>query len=270
MATDPLCLLRSARKLYDSSGLDWVTHTTGKLIKFRHWETTVDELRPIIEQSGVKYIPTSLLAEPAYLFPIHSPHGSITMAQVRYVRPVGPSNMRYQVLGHSAWHCGPIWIGMDEPTRTQIIRTRTVMIVEGPMDVLACRVVLGLNLPVICGLGKTLTNKHEIDLKLLGVQRVLCMWDQDVAGQLARMPESFPERVRLRCPAKDPSDCLGSYELGRKLYDEVQLGCSYPLWTRPISGEEFDDFLRQTLDESAAPQGSTEHDTGGSVTSQQT
>lgn len=246
MVTDPLFLLQSTNKLYEAAALDWVTRTTEKLIKFRRWDTTLEELRPVVEQAGVKYIPGQLLAAPAYLFPVFSPLGNMTLAQVRYVRPVGLSEMRYQVLGQMACHCGPLWFGLDKPTRSQIIQTRTVMVVEGPMDVLACRVILGPNVPVVCGLGKTLTRKHETDLHLLGVRKVVCMWDKDAAGFSAVIPESIPERVKLRCPAKDPSDCLRSYELGKRLYNEVQLAYSHPIWARLISGEDLDAMVQQS------------------------
>ena len=245
MFNDPLYLLRSAEEMYSAKGLDWLILTCEKLITFRHWDSTMDELRPVLEQSGVRYIPTPLLTEPAFLFPIVSPQGNMTLAQVRYVRPVGLSEMRYQTIGQMSWHFGPLWFGMDEVTRSLIVQSRIVMIVEGPMDVLACRVILGPNVPVICGLGKTLTAKHETDLHLLGVRKVLCMWDQDEAGSSAKMPETIPERVRLRCPTKDPSDCLKSLELGKRLYNEVQLGYSQPLSARPISAEEFVRLLRQ-------------------------
>lgn len=238
MTVDPLFLLRSTETMCAAKGLDWLTLSCKKLISFRQWDATVDELRPVLEQSGVRYIPATHLTEPAFLFPIISPLGNMTLAQVRYVRPIGLSEMRYQTLGHMFWHCGPLWFGMDEPTRSLIIQSRTVMIVEGPMDVLACRVILGPYIPVICGLGKNLTAKHETDLHLLGVRKVLCMWDQDEAGSSATMPKTFRERVKLRCPTKDPSDCLKSLELGKRLYNEVQLGYSHPLSARYISAEE--------------------------------
>lgn len=231
LPSNPKVMLKQAANLYTEENLNWVDRTVEKVIAWRKWDASPDEVRPVIEQSGVRFIPKQIVSEGggAYSFPVFDPLGYLSLAQLRFVHPVGESQTRYVLIGNQSEHLGPRWFGLDPGTLERLTLTRTVLIVEGPFDVLACRIILGADIPVLCPLGKKLYDDHVRDLQCLGVVKILAMFDSDEAGASAKLP-SIPtrrghkqdvERTILRCPGKDPSDCLKDLKTAKLLYREV-------------------------------------------------
>jgi len=230
LPSNPRVMLKEAANLYIEANLNWVDRTVEKVIAWRKWVASPDEVRPVIEQSGVRFIPKQLVPEGngAYSFPVYNPLGSLSLAQLRFVRPIGMT--RYFVIGNQSEHVGPQWFGLDQGTLERLTSIRTVLIVEGPFDVLACRIILGTDIPVLCPLGKNLYLDHVRDLQCLGITKVIAMFDSDEAGAGAKLPpiptrrghKQDVERTILRCPGKDPSDCLKDLKTAKLLYREVR------------------------------------------------
>ena len=230
LPSNPRVMLKQAANLYTEANLNWVDRTVEKVNAWRKWVASPDEVRPVIEQSGVRFIPKELVPEGngAYSFPVYNPLGSLSLAQLRFVRPIGET--RYFVIGNQSEHVGPQWFGLDRDTLERLTATRTALVVEGPFDVLACRIILGSEIPVICPLGKNLYHDHVRDLQCLGITKVIAMFDSDEAGASATLPpiptrrghKLDVERTILRCPGKDPSDCLKDLKAAKLLYREVR------------------------------------------------
>jgi 5S rRNA maturation endonuclease (ribonuclease M5) len=221
MLNEPLPLYVKTRRLYESERTDWAESTKNHIIKFRKWIIKPDLLDPIINPKGygaepypVRYIPDQMgdgFENGGYFFPIYDPEGYLTLAQIRWNTPERHGS-KTLFLGYNAELCGPKWCGMDPYMAKMIQCTRKVLIVEGPFDWLACKVCLNSDFPVLSPFGSHLTRHHIQDLSLLGVIKVILMFDNDSTGKVAaiKLKENLPPFAidRLVCPATDPSDCL--------------------------------------------------------------
>lgn len=224
VSSHPWLILQAARDKYASKNIEMYQESAKRLIKFRGWDATVEEVAPVLKEADVFFIPSGILEEPGFGFPINEPECCfMTLLHVRYLRPLMPIGIKAKTIGFKNAMAGPSWFGMDKKTLNQIITQKSVLIVEGPMDLIACRVILGPNIPVLSVLGRTISRRHELDLHLLGVESVYSMWDQDAAGRSAKIPDSISRKVYLRCPSNDPSDCLKSLQLAKQLHREVNL-----------------------------------------------
>jgi hypothetical protein len=119
-------------------------------------------------------------------------------------------------IGEKELMVGPVWIGNDPETIDAIVRTGTVLNVEGPFDLVGVRVAAP-TLPSISSTTKKLGKKHIAYLRMLGVERIIQMYDNEKSGVGAAAMESTQWELRgeievipLECPAKDPSDALKS------------------------------------------------------------
>ena len=91
---------------------------------------------------------------------------------------------------------------------------------EGPFDLLALRLLCPLY-PTMSPLTKRLGKQHVAYLRILGVRRLLLMYDNEAQGV-----ESMEQQERqigdmqvipCTCPKKDPSKALEKYEWARML-----------------------------------------------------
>jgi len=205
---NPFNLFERTKALYEAECIDWLDSSTKRFIEFRNWIVEPDRVKPALEKAMVRWIPKQIVPGGAFFFPIYDHHNFLSLAQLRYL---DPDPHKCLVHGSLPDHLSPWWFGNDQETLIRIAELRKVLIVEGPSDVLACRIALGNSYPVLSPLGKELKEIHQKDLLLLGVKKVQLLLDFDKAGQTSAniQKESLPFRVqRMICPSHDPSDCL--------------------------------------------------------------
>ncbi len=191
---------------------------TKKVMKIREWRessVSLESVESAILQLGLRYIPKGLDPGPAFLFPLYDVSGTLRHAHLRLL----PGNItgldRYYRFGDKHSYLGPDWLGTDDETLDAIISAEEVLVVEGPFDLLAIRA-LGVTVPSLSSLTKKLGVDHWDYLKMLGVERVLAMFDNEVDGKGAKAAsflhrnEHRIEVVELTCPAKDPAKALMS------------------------------------------------------------
>lgn len=215
----PISLYKTIEKKYTERGYDWVGATTKRIIRFREWCCTEDELRPWIEASRIRFIPSGLSKYgSSFAFPIYDPYDGYSMIHFRYEDPTEHGNFRSYTMGDINEHLGPLWSNGSPDTLKQIIETGKVLIVEGPMDQLASQVV-GSKYPVLALLGKNIRDKHISDLKMLGVHHIKLMLDREATKEAEELKAKLPFNTTvLKCPAHDPSDCLKDPVMRAKLY----------------------------------------------------
>lgn len=192
-----------------------VSETTArKVMQIREWCASVpqDHLLKAVEDLEVIYVPKGVAPGPGILFPIRDVSGEIKRAHIR-VNDETVYGVRYISAVDRTRFIGPAWLGADDATLAAIIQTGSVLVMEGPLDLLAIRTVEP-NLPAICSLTKKLGKLHWSYLRMLGVSRVYVMFDNESKGDAAA--EAAVERhkdfevIPLTCPAKDPAECLKS------------------------------------------------------------
>lgn len=214
-------LVEKTRELYqklEAQGRSSLIAGTTKLVlEKRQWGPNQTALRSnlesAIEELGCFYVPKAFGPGPAFIFPMEDLEGKTVRAQMKPCHErFGPQ--KYHQLGDKTQHLGPTWIGCTEAIAAQILTTASVLLVEGPFDLLAVRTVCP-ELPSVSSTNKKLGRRHFEFLQLLGVKRIFTMFDIDKsqAGELsadyvARKAGSWAEVTNLSCPAHDPSDCL--------------------------------------------------------------
>ena len=129
---------------------------------------------------------------------------------------------KYGTLGNKHEFRGPVWIGDTDLTIERILKCRFCVLVEGPFDLVACRLLA--DIPVLTTGTKSLNEQHFAALRMLGVERLHFLFDmestelQTGAGEIAMAKMSNEARRigfqprSLACPDKDPSACLERYD----------------------------------------------------------
>jgi len=207
--------------------------TKEKIIAARGWEPTLSMYQShfdrVLRQLDFFYIPNRIIPGPTFVFPIRDIHGKYTSAQTRPIEGsvlFAPS-AKYRYIGESK-PAGPRWLGNDYATLKKIIETRSVLVVEGPFDILAARLVCP-DVPVLSPLTKVLGKNHIAYLRMLGVQNLALMYDNEVAkvgkkeGAGNMSAEQQMRSIKnmtvssLVCPLEDPSLCLQFRQYAEKL-----------------------------------------------------
>lgn len=194
-------------KVYAKVGRNIWQLTAEKMIELRSWRVKEEKLIPILEELGVYYIPKKLIPGPMFVFPEYDVTGRLTRAQTKPLHDLFGEG-KYHTLGvKKEQFLGPVWLGNSTPTLQKILDTKSVLLVEGPFDLIATR--MATDMPVMSSLTKSIGEKHEIYLKLLGVRQLYLMFDSDEAGEksssyLAKTL-TIPT-MSLVCPDKDPSE----------------------------------------------------------------
>ena len=183
-----------------------------KIMQIREWCPAVpqDQLLKAIEDLEVFYIPVAVNPGPAILFPIRDVTGDIHRVHIRMNDPK-TYGLRYISAVNKDRFLGPSWAGMDDDTMKAIIQTQKVIVMEGPFDLLAIRT-MAPSFPSVCSLTKKLGEQHWDYLKILGVNHVYVMYDNEKRGQEAtEAMMKYHKDVEITpviCPAHDPSDAL--------------------------------------------------------------
>lgn len=230
-AKDPDPLLEALEDLYrtalKSGKIQSPAAATAKKVRIiRKWCSAVPEadLIQACADLEVTFIPSTLTPGPGILFPIRDMRGDVRRAHIR-VNDETVYGVRYISAVNKERFVGPPWFGSDDVTLEAIIRAQEVIVVEGPMDLLACRVAAP-GLPILSPLTKRLGRKHLEWLRILGVTRICPMFDNQPSGlkameDMALTVKDF-EVSPLICPAPDPSDALKSYVKFKALQDTLR------------------------------------------------
>lgn len=214
-------------KLYDrivaKSGHDKLTLTREKIIEARGWQPslylTKDNFGRSLTELGCFYVPKVMQPGPAFVFPIIDIDRTCQYAQTKPLEgSVLGGRSKYRFIGSDP--VGPTWLGNTDEAIKAVVSTGQVVLVEGPFDLLACRV-LAPEVPVMSPLTKRLGKGHQAYLRMLGLRRIYLMFDNELpsarhnmgAGNLAmkhyskELSRYFDVRTLL-CPSSDPSEAL--------------------------------------------------------------
>ena len=234
-----ITLMSETDKLYEKirekrPDVDKVSFTRDKIVSERHWEPSLPLIKNnftrVLEELKVFYIPNLMHPGPVFVFPIRDLDGTYPYAQTK---PLTASELysakaKYTRIGQPP--ISPQWLGNSPETLLQVLRYNKVVIVEGPFDLLACRLVCP-NLPILCPLTKLVTSKHEDYLEMLGVSEMVLIFDNELnkkdgghmgAGNIAMYEQQKISRLNtsvLLSPPSDPSDALKSKASAIKLRD---------------------------------------------------
>jgi hypothetical protein len=178
-------------KIYDSRG--WLP---SKTMIDKNFDAALKTLNPF-------YLPTAQPPGPAFVFPLRDLDNVCRQAQVRPVKgsPLFGKD-KYLTLGYAHVFKGPRWFGNDWETIRLIIKARTVVLVEGPFDLLACRLIAP-GTPALCTLTKKVSDDHIDYLSILGVKTIHLMFDNEKDGDTNRKALNTTRKmIRERCVTK--------------------------------------------------------------------
>lgn len=189
---------------------------TRKVIQHRSWCASVkpEVVRAEVERMEMVYVPKGVGPGPGLCFPIRDVTGEIQRLHIRLLED-GPKKfgMKYMSLVDRDEFVGPAWIGLDDETLGAILRKQELLLVEGPLDLLAVRI-MRCPVPSLSPTSKRLSDDHWKHLRILGVEKLLPMMDNEASEQGAKASDWLtrnPFRIDvtpLRCPSKDPSKAL--------------------------------------------------------------
>ncbi len=229
-------LMTQTKELYETQiipkgGPDRYQAAADRVVSHRQWEATLfmfkQNLLPILKELDIFYVPKHIAPGPCFVFPNVDTTGEPVRGKIR---PVGwdlilnDTVSKYAELGKTFEFKGPSWIGNSDRVLELMIRHRYVVLVEGPFDVLACRL-LCPEVPVMSSGTKSLNEMHLQYLKVLGVRQVFFLFDNEKgkqegdrgAGEIAArgMAKAVTAIGMIPticfCPSKnDPSACLTS------------------------------------------------------------
>lgn len=224
-------LLKKAHTLYqkaEAAGKSTMVSKAATIItELRNWKPVAGRIRKTLPAAlqvlQVFYAPKTWGPGPSIVFPEFDVDGIARQAQTK---PMSDrfGNAKYFRLGDKDAFMGPVWIGNDRPTLEAIIRTGSVLLVEGPFDLLAVRCTCP-KVPSMTSLTKKLGWKHIAYLRMLGVQKVYLMFDNELSevGDTAMIDTTKKLQRKgiavetLECPAKDASKALESVQKFERL-----------------------------------------------------
>jgi hypothetical protein len=215
-----------------------------RCIDHRGWRPTLPlfekHLEPVLEELGIFYVPKQLSPGPGFVFPkfdaTRAPVGG-KFNPLGWELLINNTPAKYAILGLGFEFRGPSWIGNSDRVLKSLIEKRTVYLVEGPWDLVACRV-LAPDVPVLTSETKTLNEMHWAYLKILGVKQVHFLFDNEfstkregAAGAGALASSGMSEKAKeygfktstLRCARHDPSECLKYRDAAIALKNSLRL-----------------------------------------------
>jgi hypothetical protein len=213
-------------KPYDKIGI-----TRERIIALRKWEASRSLIQPafdqILKELEIVYVPKSLSPGPAVIFPIIDVDREAKYAQTKPLEGSelsGDGKFKYNYIGTEP--IGPRWINNTEKTLQIIINTGKLIVVEGPFDLLACRLLMP-DAPIMTPLTKTLGQDHVAYMRIFGVKELYLMYDNDKPdiakghkigqghkamlsqmAEISRVSERDIHVNSLYCPTQDPSKAL--------------------------------------------------------------
>jgi hypothetical protein len=182
-------LIKETQAFYDKSvtpkGLgDRFTLAREKILDHRKWTPSLKlidaNFDSILRELGVFYVPKQMDPGPCVVFPIRDYRNILTNAQIRplYTLLINGAVAKYTTLGRKTVTGTPSWFGDTDAALLNICKYRSVLLVEGNFDLLAIRL-LAPHVPVLSPGGKRLNDAHVDYLRLLGVQHVYLMFDNE-------------------------------------------------------------------------------------------
>jgi hypothetical protein len=160
--------------------------TKKKIYAERNWVPSTflieKNFETALEKLNFFYIPKGWDPGPIFIFPQKDVEGDFTRAQSKPLYEIpnrdGVSS-KYRVIGvKKEDFVGPVWLGNDEETLRLILLTKMVLLVEGPFDLLAVRL-LCPEIPSLCPLTKKIGIDHQAYLRMLGVDTIYLLFDTD-------------------------------------------------------------------------------------------
>src|ERR1700739_1680009 len=209
--------------------------TQEKIIAARGWAPTLSmyekNFEHVLKQLGFFYVPNRIIPGPAFVFPVKDVYGKYSCAQTKPLEgSVLFGNSKYRFIQESK-PVGPRFLGNDYATMKKVIELRKAFFVEGPFDLLAVRL-LCPDIPSLSPLTKRLGMAHRAYLRMLGVQELILMYDNeeakagkvgatDGAGNMSMEQQAAAIKEMkvtiTKCPLLDPSECLKSPIYAKKL-----------------------------------------------------
>lgn len=240
-------LIAETEKFYEenvtSKGLgDRFSVAQARIMEHRKWEPARTNIEAnfdaVLRDLNVFYIPKQLEAGPCLVFPQQDIYGNYTHGKLRplYELKLKAGPAKYCFLGKKENVKGPMWFGNTDRTLVNIGRTKSVLLVEGFFDLLACRLLMP-DVPVLSTGTKSVNEDHIYYLQMLGVERVFLMFDNEKAkegkeegagNQAMRVISAVYSKSTkiafypIGCPNDDPSMCLENYRSSVLLKELLQ------------------------------------------------
>lgn len=234
-------LLDQVTELFDTKvipkgGPTLTAKTAEVIVNLRGWQPTLAmfgaHMAAILEELRIMYVPKVMLPGPGIVFPALDVRNHWTLGRFApmYTLSISDTVAKYAQLGKSADTIGPNWLGMTRQTMKRILDAKRVVLVEGPFDLLACRLIAP-GVPVLSTGTKTFNEMHIAHLRMLGCKSLHLMFDADDAGErsasyLKRTWNSKLDGLMAihteRCPASDPSDALKRVATAKQLRSRLQ------------------------------------------------
>lgn len=205
-------LISRSLAIYEKLEKDPTQITSAKIKEQREWVVAEKEIMPAVRDLNFLYVPKKLFPGPMFIFPEVDTEGKLR-AQTKPLHTVFGASKYYSIGTAQEDFLGPIWLGNSDNTLELIIKHKLVVLVEGPFDLLACRI-LAPDVPIMSSLTKNIGKRHQEYLRILGVKNIILLFDNDEPGLVAM--EALKNWIKtmkvssLLCPAEDPSDCLKS------------------------------------------------------------
>lgn len=212
--------------VYAKVGRDIWEVTAEKMIELRDWKTVKpEELIPVLQELQVYYVPKKLFPGPMFVFPEYDVAGRITRAQTKPLHDAFGDG-KYHTLGvKKDSFLGPVWLGNSDAALARILALKTVVLVEGPFDLIAAKTTAP-DVPLMSSLTKSIGDQHEAYLKILGLRRLCLLFDNEVSGKGLESMEmlqrilgkrGLPVEIMPPCPGGDPSAALKVFGTKTKL-----------------------------------------------------
>lgn len=199
--------------------------TQQKIVECRRWQAALPLLEKnfdrVLTELDIFYVPKQVVPGPMIVFPMWDIYGVATRAQTKpFEGSIMTGSGKYMYLGlKSKEFAGPSWLGHDAATLKRIIEQKRVVLVEGPFDMLANRLVAP-DVPTLSPLTKTLGKEHIAYLRMLGVEVIYLMFDNEKpkegydigSGEISmRVLQRDVKEMKveiLYCPSDDSSRAL--------------------------------------------------------------
>jgi hypothetical protein len=217
-------VLQKTKAYYQDQEKDLWKVTGKQVLQLREW-VDIDP-RLLVEQLellNIVYVPAAMEPGPMVVFPEFDLEGIPSRAQTKPLyKLLGDS--KYVTLGVKQEEFkGPVWLGNQVSTLEQIIKSQQVVVCEGPFDLLALRLAAP-EVPSLCSLTKRVSEPHIDYLRLLGVNTLHLMYDNETSGygenSMKEIQKEFGHFIniqQLSCPVGDPSECLKTKPQTRNL-----------------------------------------------------
>jgi hypothetical protein len=211
--------------------------TVQRIVEARKWGPSLplyaSRFEAAVRQLGCFYVPKVIVPGPAFVFPMRSANGTYPRAQTKPLEGsvLMMEGMKYRYVGDKNRFIGPNWLGNDLDTLRLIVEKRMAMCVEGAFDLLAVRLMCP-GYPILSPLTKRLGKHHIAYLRILGVNRLILMYDREQQGEEAmeqqiRQMNGIINASSATCPQKDPSMALERLNWANGLYSTVSQSFEY-------------------------------------------